>query len=104
MSNYRNRKLLDLAHRVHECQVQIDGVCIGYSPHGCEPAHANWSEYGKSMGRKADDVYHAAACHACHAELDQGKQLSREERLDYWRRGFERTMLYYFRQGWLRIA
>lgn len=102
-SNHRDRKLLDLAHGVHECQVQIHGVCEGYSGHGCEPAHANSARYGKGMSLKAHDVFHAAACHSCHVELDQGRTLSREERLDYWQRGFERTMLLYFRLGWVGV-
>lgn len=56
------------------------------------------------MGLKADDVFHAAACHSCHAEIDQGSNLTRDERLEYWRRGFERTMLMYFQNGWLVVS
>lgn len=104
MANYENRALLDLAHRVQECQLQLPGVCEHFSPNGCEPAHANGQEYGKGMGLKAHDVYHAAACHSCHAELDQGNKFTREGKLGYWRRGWERTILLYFRMGWLKVA
>lgn len=98
---YRNRSLLDLAHRVHECQLMIPGVCEGYSLHGCEPAHSNFSRHGKGKSRKADDVFHAAACRSCHAYLDQGGKLNREDAIDIFTRGFERTMLLYFKNGWL---
>ena len=100
---YRNRKLLDLAHRVNECQLQLDGICEGYSPDGCEPAHSNWLIHGKGGSTKADDVYHCAACHSCHFQLDQGTIFNKAEKLEYWRRGFERTMLLYFANGWLSV-
>ena len=100
---YRNRKLLDLAHRVNECQVRIPGVCEGYCPDGCEPAHSNQLTHGKGTGHKAHDVYHAAACHSCHAELDNGNLLDRLERVEWWTLGFERTQLYYWQQAWLRV-
>lgn len=102
---YRNRRLLDLAHGINECTLQIPGVCIGWSDHGCEPAHANnWRpEYGKGGARKAHDCFFAAACHACHVEIDQGKRLDNEERHEYWRRGQSRTLLALFRAGKLTV-
>lgn len=104
MSNYRDRKLLDLAHRVNECQLRLPEVCTGYSPDGCEPAHSNQSRHGKGMSIKADDNFHAAACHACHAELDQGRRFSRSEKMDFWQAGHDRTMALYWRNGWLKVA
>lgn len=101
---FRSRKLLDLAHRVHECQIQIPGVCEGYSAHGCEPAHSNQQIHGKGMGHKADDCYHAAACHSCHAQLDQGTILSKEERRQYMNAGIVKTLGLYIRNGWLVLA
>lgn len=104
MGNYENRALLDLAHRVTTCQMRLPGVCQGVSPDGCEPAHANSGRYGKGMGLKAHDCYHAAACHRCHVELDQGRRFSQEEKLEFWREGWERTLLLYFRNGWLKVT
>ena len=101
---YRNRKYLDLAHRVTECQLQIPGICDTYTPDGCEPAHSNQQIHGKGKGLKAHDIYHAASCHSCHAFLDQGADMSREDRRYYWQRGFERTLLHYFSMGWLKVV
>lgn len=42
-----------------------------------EAAHRN---QGKGMAIKADDCLTAALCHECHAEIDQGKGMTREER------------------------
>jgi len=96
-NNYRNRKLLDLAHRMDDCQVGIPGVCTGYSPGGCEPAHSNQMEDGH-------DALHAACCHACHVEIDQGKSLDRELKQFYLDRGIKRTLTEYFKRGWVVLA
>jgi hypothetical protein len=42
-----------------------------------QAAHRN---EGKSMGMKTHDCWTAALCVDCHAEIDSGKSLSREER------------------------
>ena len=100
---YRDRALLDLAHRVEECQLRLPGVCRGHSP-GCEPAHSNQSQHGKGGAQKAGDNFHAAACHWCHAELDQGNKFTREEKVEFWRAGHDRTMTLYFRNGWIGVT
>ena len=100
----RSRRLLDRCHELTHCTLQIPGVCIGVSPEGLEPAHANMEAAGKGMGIKADDTCIAAACHPCHVELDQGKNLSRDERQWYWLRGYMRTMRAFFQRGWIRVA
>jgi hypothetical protein len=99
VANYRDRDLLNLAHHVHECQ-----HCGKSCPSGCEPAHANMSEYGKGAMLKAHDHFHAALCHECHAELDQGPNLTRDERRTMWERAFRKTLTLYFSKGWLRVA
>ena len=35
---------------------------------------------GKGMGIKTDDIHTAALCMSCHAEIDQGKDMTRNER------------------------
>lgn len=99
MANFRSRDLLNLAHAVKECQ-----CCGRAAPYGCEPAHANWSEFGKGMGLKAHDVFHAAMHHDCHARLDQGSDETRDERYARWLRAYINTQLLYWSKGWVRIA
>lgn len=94
--NYRNRPLLDLAHKFDTCQ-----LCGRFAPDGCEPAHSNWSEHGKGMSIKAHDCFFAAMCHDCHAALDQGKDGGRWEK---WRVAADRTILALWRNGWLKVA
>lgn len=94
---YRNRKILDLAHKVNECQVRIPSVCIGYSAHGCEPAHSNQSIHGKGAGQKADDNRHVAACHSCHVAIDQGP-MPKAEKVRLWNAAFERTRALYIKR------
>lgn len=101
--NFRDRSLLDLAHHIHECQLQLPGVCTGYSVEGCEPAHSNNAVHGKGARIKAHDCWHAAACHACHAEIDQGHRFTKEEKVDFMAAGIRRTLLEYFRRGWVGV-
>lgn len=94
--NYRNRSLLDLAHHL-PCMHCGQGEAS-------EPAHSNQSEHGKGMSLKAHDVYFAALCHTCHARLDQGRDLSRDERRSMWQRAFEKTLLAMWQRGWIKVA
>jgi hypothetical protein len=96
---YRNRRLLDLAHKVNECQLRTP-ACTGYSPEGCEPAHSNHQEHGKGKGQKADDDQHAAACRACHLHYDANK-MPRDFALKIFNEGRARTFKLYRANGWL---
>lgn len=101
---FRNRKFLDLAHRINECQIGIPEVCRGYTVEGCEPAHPNWSSWSnKGMGHKAHDMF-AASCHECAVTIDQGNVLSKKDREWYWFRGFYRTQVIIFSQGWVQLV
>ena len=61
-----------------------DLPCQHCGRHGqTQAAHRN---EGKGMGMKTSDALLAALCVDCHRELDQGKNLSREERRDMWNR------------------
>jgi hypothetical protein len=95
----RNRRLLNLAHRINECQFQIAGVCQGYSAHGCEPIHSDHQEHGKGMGQKSDDDQHVAGCRACHNYYSGA--MPREERLPAFNAGRERTFDQYRKRKWL---
>ena len=97
MSNYRNRDLLNLAHKLHDCP-----LCQRYSVDGLEPAHSNQSKHGKALGLKGHDNFHAAICHDCHALLDNG-MLNREDAVSMWEMAYDLTMLEYFKRGWLVV-
>jgi hypothetical protein len=66
-----------------------------------QAAHANWVWSGKGMGIKAHDCFTAALCQSCHQELDQGKNLSRNEREDLWMDAWKKTILKLFERGLL---
>jgi len=55
----------------------------------------NIGKDGKGRSLKANDYRIAALCFTCHAELDQGHKLSREERLNMWEAAHRGTI------GWL---
>ena len=61
------------------------------SPAPSEACHANWAEFGKSMGKKALDEYTIALCRVCHAKLDQYKLGNREESKRLFERWLEQT-------------
>ena len=97
--HYRDRDLLDLAYQL-PCTLQLP-CCEGGMG---EPAHANSHRYGKGGSIKAHDCFFAAACRACHRELDQGRTMSREEKLHAWQLGYEKTMLELWQRGLIRVA
>lgn len=78
------------AVRGHECYLQIPGLCRSYPDDPTVvPCHPNWLEYDKAGGLKAPDFYTVPGCHACHAELDQGRRFTRDEKKAIWERAFE---------------
>jgi hypothetical protein len=56
-------------------------------------AHSNQLRHGKGMGLKASDEYVAFLCYCCHSELDQGKNLTKQQRRDMWQTAYERTQV-----------
>ncbi len=104
--NHRDRKLLDLAHKVEACMMRLPVVCKQYSHEGCEPAHNNEQRHGKGTGIKAHDYRHVAACRGCHDEYDgrtNELQLSRHQKSEFFAQGWERTIAYYFEQNWIGV-
>jgi hypothetical protein len=85
---YRSDKLLK---SVRDCPSQYCGAMDGT----IVAAHSNQMRDGKGRGLKADDYRIAALCYKCHTELDQGKNMSREERLNMWEDAHRATI------GWL---
>jgi hypothetical protein len=58
-------------------------------------AHSNQLRDGKGRGLKAHDYRIAALCFTCHAELDQGKNMSKQQRIEMWEEAHRKTV------GWL---
>lgn len=85
---YRNKKLLEVVRKspCQNCGCQ-DGTVVA--------AHSNQLRDGKGRGIKAPDYRIAALCFRCHSELDQGKNWSKEERLEMWEEAHRKTV------GWL---
>lgn len=51
--------------------------CVLCGAYGVQAAHRN---EGKGAGMKTSDCLTAALCPECHSEIDQGKQMDRNER------------------------
>jgi hypothetical protein len=67
-------------------------------------AHSNQMRDGKGRGLKANDYRIAALCYKCHAELDQGKNMSREERLNMWEDAHRATIGWLFENEKIRVV
>ena len=57
-----------------------------------QASHANWSEFGKAKALKASDIYTAALCLRCHFEIDQGRDLTKEQRKELWMKAHIKTV------------
>lgn len=79
----RSKKLLKMVANL-DCQACGSG-------HMVQAAHTNWGS-GKGRGIKADDNQVAALCQKCHYEVDQGKNLSKEERKNMWESAHKATI------------
>lgn len=69
MKPFRSKKWLDAVRSI-QC-------CVLCGRYGVQAAHRN---EGKGMGQKTSDCLTAALCQECHYEIDNGKDMSREER------------------------
>ena len=85
---YRNPSLLKSV-RSSPCQHcgADDGTIVA--------AHSNQLRDGKGRSLKSHDYRIAALCFTCHAELDQGSKMSKEERVNMWEEAHRKTI------GWL---
>lgn len=94
---YRNKLLLEVC-RVLPCQhcgVQ-DGTVVA--------AHSNQLRDGKGRGIKSHDYRVASLCYSCHSELDQGKKLSKLERVEMWEEAHRKTIAKLFEHGYLTVT
>jgi hypothetical protein len=93
---YRNPKLLQA---VRDCPCQHCGI----QDSTIVAAHSNQMRDGKGRGLKAHDYRIAALCFKCHHEIDQGKDLSREERLNIWEDSHRATIGWLFENGFIKV-
>lgn len=93
---YRNDKLLKLAQR-SPCQICgiEDGTIVG--------AHSNQLRDGKGKGIKAHDYRIAYLCHHCHSELDQGTELTKQQRIYVWDEAHRKTIGWLFENGYIDV-
>lgn len=88
MKTYRNKKWLAAVGQIDRCV-----LCGTW---GTQVAHRN---EGKGMGLKTDDCATAAICVECHTEIDNGKNLTRDERRQLMDRAIVLTLIQIARMG-----
>ena len=93
---YRNKTLLEIVRDMpcQHCEI-ADGTVVA--------AHSNQLRDGKGRGIKSHDYRIAALCYACHMELDQGKNLSKQERVEMWEEAHRKTIGLLFDNGKLQV-
>lgn len=74
--------------------------CVICDKEGTQAAHRN---EGKGMALKVDDCLTAALCPSCHTDLDQGKELTREQRRELMDRAILDTLVQLARNGKVSI-
>jgi hypothetical protein len=81
----RSPKLMQAYRQIpcQHCGVD-DGTVCG--------AHSNAAEHGKGRGIKASDDRAASLCHRCHIAVDQGRSMSRTERVRVWTEAHVKTV------------
>ena len=81
----RSKALLEACRTIacQHCGIEDGTVCA---------AHINWGG-GKGKAVKADDNLVASLCFNCHSALDQGADMSKEERQEMWMKAHQRTVL-----------
>ncbi len=67
--------------------------CQNCGHYQSQAAHSNWHG-GKGRGIKASDNYVAALCQSCHHDVDQGNELTKDERQTIWVNAHLKTLHY----------
>jgi len=92
---YRNDKLLRAVAQMPCMRCGLQG--------STQASHSNQLRDGKGRGLKAHDYRIAALCFRCHAEIDQGKDLSKADRVTIWDEAHRATIGKLFEDGWLEV-
>jgi hypothetical protein len=93
---YRNQRLLEIVRNspCQNCGTQNGTICA---------AHSNQLRDGKGRSLKAHDFRVAALCFRCHSNLDQGYQMSKEERTEFWEEAHRKTIAWLFENDHLVV-
>ena len=93
---YRNQRLLEIVRNspCQNCGTQNGTICA---------AHSNQLRDGKGRSLKAHDFRVGALCFRCHSNLDQGYQMSKEERRELWEEAHRKTIAWLFENDHLIV-
>jgi len=97
--NWRNQLIKDLAREAPHCM-----RCEKHNEGQVVAAHSNQSRDGKGMSIKAHDFRIAYLDDVCHMEIDQGKGMTREERIEAWEEAHRKTIGWLFEAGHLKVV
>ena len=98
--NWRSTAFLRLA-KGQPCYLQL-GPCADRET--VVPAHSNSSRHGRGFSFKSHDLFTVPACASCHAALDHGTRLTREEKREAFQQAWERWMLHLFQTGQVMVT
>ena len=96
---YRNQKLLEI---IRDCPYCL--YCGNDNDGTVCAAHSNQLRDGKGKGLKAHDFRVAALCHSCHHDLDQGVDMSKQDRVECWETAHRATIAWLFLSGHIKIV
>lgn len=82
-----DKHMADLCHG-QACYLLLD--CCSGNRETVVPCHSNQHKHGKGAGIKALHCFTVPGCSSCHAEIDQGRRFSREEKFAIWDDAFRR--------------
>ena len=94
--NYRNPKLLKLAK-------EAPCVLCGVNDGTVVACHSNQLRDGKGTGIKSHDFRISYLCNIHHDMIDNGKDLSREERINLWEEAHRKTIGWLFENNHLEV-
>ena len=73
-----------------------------WRPGRTQVSHSNQLIDGKGRGLKSYPWRVAALCDTCHAEIDQGKDMTKAERIEAWNAAHRETIGWLFERGLVR--
>jgi hypothetical protein len=57
-----------------------------------QASHSNQAVHGKGRSLRASDEFTAAICVEHHYEIDQGSNLTKQQRVDMWNEAYQKTV------------